>query len=440
MTYPGFLVMQYKESGEKKNSAGKMASESRFPRGWFFAAVLSACFFFYSPAANAQDCGTPVLTGHFNSSPCNLAQPTPPPGSQFATYLQNWWNGGFLMYLQKMTQQIYSYRVWQTWELGRMMDAQDINRDARIEQEKRLAAQQGVLPSDQVCIAGSSTQDQTRTAVTAAALTQGFKQDLLRRAHNAVEQPVNGSYTPPGITPASDIKARWSEFCQEFYDPNSNDGQGACNTSSAGPVANDDVNVESFLLRDTIDMNNPDEYKAAEAILINIIQPEIAETITPAVLNSPQGEEYTLRLQHLEAIRNIAADVVGSVISRRAPSPQGDSNLAGQVSAIRAKAGVPACPSSPKTAVGPCFSNTPSYNEIMLALTKERFFDPQYFASMQTNPGAVQQEQDAIDGYTTVQLQDIYKMQEQINALLAARASLKLSTDKSNSAISAAPQ
>jgi len=76
----------------------------------------------------------------------------------------------------------------------------------------------------------------------------------------------------------------------------------------------------------------------------------------------------------------------------------------------------------------------------MLALTKERFFDPQYFASMQTNSGAIQQEQDAIDGYTTVQLQDIYKMQEQINALLAARASLKLSTDKSNSAVSAAPQ
>jgi len=75
----------------------------------------------------------------------------------------------------------------------------------------------------------------------------------------------------------------------------------------------------------------------------------------------------------------------------------------------------------------------------MLALTKERFFDPVYFSSMETNPGAIQQEQDAVDGYTTVQLQDIYKMQEQINTLLAARASLKLATDQSNSETSAAP-
>lgn len=435
--------MQHQYKGVSKIRSG-------FRRPLLIAAAISALLLLHESAAQAQVCGTAYLNQQFQNQPCALAQPGNVPGVRFQAYLQNWWSGtgGMVQQLQKMTQQIYSYRVWQTWELARLMDVQDVTRDTRIEQDKRLTATEGVSPSDQVCVAGSSTLVQTKTAVTAAALTQGFKHDLLSRAHSAsgdmivaaTEPQSNGSSAPTSMLPASDLKARWTQYCQEFFDPNSNDGQNGCNGASTGPVANDDISVENFLLRDTIDMNNPDEYKAAQAILVNIVQPEVQEPLTPQVLNSPQGQEYTLRLQHLEAIRNIAADVVGSIIARRAPSSQNDSTLSAQISTIRAKAGIPACPSSPNPTSGPCFSQTPSYNEIMLALTKERFYDPQYFAAMQTNSGAIQQEQDAVDGYTTVQLQDIYKMQEQINALLAARASLKLSTQDSGAAMSAAPQ
>jgi|GEM_PF-1371898 len=71
-------------------------------------------------------------------------------------------------------------------------------------------------------------------------------------------------------------------------------------------------------------------------------------------------------------------------------------------------------------------SDAPSYNEIMLAMTQERYFDPEYFIRMANNIGALQQEQNMVSAYTALLLQDVYKLQEQINALLAARAAMKL--------------
>ncbi len=71
-------------------------------------------------------------------------------------------------------------------------------------------------------------------------------------------------------------------------------------------------------------------------------------------------------------------------------------------------------------------SDNPSYNEIMLAMTKERFLDPDYYARMQADIGALMQEQASVKAYVTMQLQDIYEIQEHINVLMAARAAMKL--------------
>lgn len=68
----------------------------------------------------------------------------------------------------------------------------------------------------------------------------------------------------------------------------------------------------------------------------------------------------------------------------------------------------------------------PSYNEIMLAMTKERFFDPRFFANIAGSVPAMQNNQGALEAYISMTLQDIGMLQEQINALIAARASLRL--------------
>lgn len=84
-------------------------------------------------------------------------------------------------------------------------------------------------------------------------------------------------------------------------------------------------------------------------------------------------------------------------------------------------------------------ADNPSYNEIMLALTKERFFDPEYFVRMNNSIGAIKQEQTAVNAYISMMSQDIYTMQERINALLAARASLGYNADPVKNAIPDTP-
>jgi len=114
----------------------------------------------------------------------------------------------------------------------------------------------------------------------------------------------------------------------------------------------------------------------------------------------------------------------GQEIPLLPPQPPG-----ANIKEIRVKAGI-----SPDEA-----SENPSYNEIMQTMTKERFMDPGYFVALQGSTGAIQQEQTALNAYITLQYQDIYKIQEQINSLLAARASLKFNSEKKSSQVQAAP-
>lgn len=98
---------------------------------------------------------------------------------------------------------------------------------------------------------------------------------------------------------------------------------------------------------------------------------------------------------------------------------------------IRHRAGVPDSEISCKNHAG-CKQQDPSYNEIMLALTKERFFDPDYYARMGGNLGQIKQEQSAVKSYISLQLQDIYQLQEQISTLLAAKAAMEYDKTRGN--------
>lgn len=91
-------------------------------------------------------------------------------------------------------------------------------------------------------------------------------------------------------------------------------------------------------------------------------------------------------------------------------------NVSSTIQDIRSKAGVD------KTEI----AEFPSYNEIMIAMTKERFFNPDYYTRMANDVGALRQEQTVVNSYIAIQLQDIYRLQEQINLMMAAKAAMKL--------------
>jgi hypothetical protein len=241
------------------------------------------------------------------------------------------------------------------------------------------------------------------------------------------------------------MRARWDEYCKEFQDPNNNNKVSVCpSPTTPGPVPNGDIKIEGFLLKDTINMSDSvlgrSEYKAAQALLKNLVQPHIQERIPPAALKTTAGQLRIIEQQHIDAVSNIAREVIASIIARRtaiAPDPGNPNSIAELVNKIRRRAQVPAAQimdGIPIPAGG-----TPSYNEMMLSLTKERFFDPEYFARMQNDVGAIKQEQAAVDAITAVQLQDIYRLQEQINAVLGARAAIKFQPLDVPGAVTASP-
>lgn len=86
------------------------------------------------------------------------------------------------------------------------------------------------------------------------------------------------------------------------------------------------------------------------------------------------------------------------------------------IAEIRERAGIPVQE----------IAHDPSYNEIMLAMTKERFFDPAFFSQMADNVPAMQRTETSLDAYIAMTLKDIESLQEQINALSAARASMRI--------------
>jgi hypothetical protein len=427
-------IVGLRSSYSGSNSCGSWNAEFRIPPGLedlTWASCSAACTPGCTPATCPNDpSGGNVGGGSGGGGDCTNIGADGNCEETIVGYLKKWWDSEFLPALKDMTAQLYSYRIFETRQLGRMMDAQDISKAARVEQEQRVTTQQSDLPHEGVCVAGSYPNAMSQSTVTATALTKGFKQDLQRRSANAIQAAPYA----PGPDPVTDQKIRWAEYCTEFQDPANNNGVSACpNPTTPGLMPNGDISIEGFLLKDTINMNNPDEYKTAMALLKNLVQPMIRKRIPEFLVNTTQGREYIIKQQHLDSIDNITRDVVSSIISRRtglAPTfPGGGKPVGEMIKDIRTKAGV-----DPAN-----ISANPSYNEIMLALTKERFFDPEYFVRMENNPGALKQEQTAINAYTTIQLQDIYRLQEQINALLAARAALKFAPDQNRSQVEQNP-
>ena len=355
-------------------------------------------------------------------------------GEAAGIYLMNWWNTEFLPALQQMTGQLYAARVDQSRQIGSLIDAQSVNRVAHLEQELQLRSKKNNLPSEMVCVAGSYSAALSQTMRLSGALTKGFKMDLMARAEGAI-----GSSSERGIS--QDQNLRWRRYCTELHNPLNNNNLGIAASCALFPlsptaVPNGDVDIEGFLLKDTINMSSPSEYATSVAILQNLVQPVIRQKIPDNTINTPVGQEAIIGMQHLESVSNVSAHTVAEILSKRAGIPAIFA-LPPLLKNIRIKAGVIDCDlAPPNTPV--CASNNPSYNEIMLAMTKERFLNPEYFIRIHDDIGAIKQEQASVNAYITLQMQDIYRMQEQINLLLAARAALKINSDIKTSNVSEA--
>ena len=397
-------------------------------------------------AAPTNGCGsgTAPLTmtfGYNNGDPCidteEILQMTNDTtywdvaGTQFIQHVNDWFDNQMVPAMKDMTAQLSASVVDQTRQMGTAMDSHNLSKNARMLQDYELTEKKRVQPNEHTCVPASSVHAQSQSLSTANALEAGFRYTGNQRTGVAPGQPG-------ATSPASDQLQRWKDFCTYFLDKDTNAGWNGCPTpGTSGTIPNGDIDIEGVMLVDTIDLGNKDQFHAMETIMQNLIQPTTLEVIPDNVVETPHGQEVVLKREHLKAVQNLAYDVVGSIISRRASIPMGGSSVATKIGEIRNRAGIDPSRVSGSGAAGAAAE--PSYNEIMLALTKERFFDPEYYARMANDTGAIEQEETSINAYTTITMQDIYKLQEQINALLAARAAMKFEREPANSREEAVP-
>ncbi|HRJ67805.1 MAG TPA: hypothetical protein PLW48_11775, partial [Alphaproteobacteria bacterium] len=554
-------------------------------------------------------------------------------GWQVVEYVRNWWNDQFRPSLQNMTAQWHASTIDQSRQLGSMMDSHNVTRQARNLQEAETEAKARLMPNEKTCSAATPPAALSHGTSVSNAVKTALTNEVTKEVNN---QPSAGT---PQETISKDINKRFETFCQYFLNTAMNDGANPCpNPTTAGEIVDGDIDVETFLFKDTIDFEEEKNRVAATSLLRNLIQPYIVPKLDPQLTQLPETQEWILKQEHLKSIRTISTDVVTAIMSRRmalpetgelgatmpAPPPPGTyggemtagggdyteflrklgyheaggvcnirerkngnflgmyqmgrqalitvgcidyttnpnaeswswtgacgssmndylRNCAAQTASIQAyhqhqynnelnsctkgrvgsttAAGTVITTSGLVSAAhlvgaacvntwmgccpGNCVSNYtascrpgpdgvprdgnrhsaefrlkalagydmgfgapggpgytmsssgsveppppprpineiiqeirrkagvpddqiaefPSYNEIMQALTQERFFDPDYYIRIANNIGALLQEQTVVNSYITLQLQDIYKLQEQINALVAARAALQL--------------
>lgn len=342
-------------------------------------------------------------------------------GQQFVNYLRDWWNNEMLPAMRDFTAQINSGIIDQTRQFGSMIDSMNQAETQRQIQKAETEAIYRNMPNDLSCTSATFTDDMTKAQYTSDAISRAMKDDLRRELMATSGTTVATSGT------GGEMKERWDEYCQYFKDPQENRGHTGCPTAAAGSIAGADINIEGFLLSDTINMDNPNEHMAAVTTLRHLIYPKPDPTVPENMVDTALGREILLRQQHKTSVRNLAAEIVSDIIARRTAI---NGTTAGTyIQPIREAAGIPAAE----------ISMNPSYNEIMLAMTKERFMDPEYFVRLGNTMGAIKQEQTMLDAYIALQLQDIYEMQEKINALMVAKAAMKLNEGGGRNLSTSAP-
>ena len=341
-------------------------------------------------------------------------------GDQSVNHWKNQWNTEMEPDFKNLTAQWHTGIIDQSRTQGSLTDAQQQVDYQRETQEREMEDRVDMEPSELTCAVSSHTPSLSAAGHLSRQITRGMGDKVLKTG-------LNTAGTPAAKGPVTDNAYRFDIFRKHFCDSNTNKGAIPC---IAGPskIIDADVSIENFLLRDTINMDDDTVRLGIDALTRNLIQSDVAQPLPESALGSPASREILLNRRDLQNLKDITASVIGGIVGRRTSVP-GTTLATGTIREIREKAGVDPAQ----------ISDRPSYNEIMLALTKERFFDPEYFIRLNQKEGAIKQEQAAVDILTGVVLQNIYQLQEQMNALLAARSSMKFNSYTFDTMIEEAP-
>ena len=329
--------------------------------------------------------------------------------------IKPWYNGvtGFQAAIKDMTEQINVAIVDQSRAIGSFIDAVNQVKTQNIIQRKEKEAIERLKPSENACTMATITSGVQKSLQTGRVIKDAMNVQAAARALN-----LPGSGTENG--PDAYANIRWRNYCTIFADATDNAGYNGCG-GATGAIPGADINVERFLFRDTIDMTNPNERVAADTILTNLVDFKPLPPL-PANEDTEVLRKMKITRDHYAALKQPLINVVAGIIGRRVGIPEVELELGlGQaVKDIRVQAGIPLAETT----------TSPSYNEMMLARTKEYFFNVDKILKTGADIGEVRQELVVNESLISMLLYDIRELEEQLNSVLMVQASIKLNGEE----------
>lgn len=287
---------------------------------------------------------------------------------------------------QDMTAQLHAGLNDQTRQMSSMFDTSNLTDIARSIQRQEDRAKKQYTATEQGCRFDTAATYRAQAARTTAAY-----QDLMDKEVTNLGTNKSGSLGAGG--PDELLQERWSRYENAFCDPNSNGSNAVC--GGAMPDANANITPSRTIFgQETIDMTNPNNYLAANEIMLNLTGFEPPRPVMS--IASAEGRQERQRVRGYLAQANVATALVASVIAERLPGEE-----APEIAAIRSSVGV----GTP--------SDRPSEREIRQSAI-EQFWDPNYYINLIDNPSVVAREETFLHAYNLMLLYKLIEKTEKI--------------------------
>ena len=329
-------------------------------------------------------------------------------------YLNCWWNREFKGAMEDLTEHISIQILEHSRILGTFIDSQNTNKALMTLQAEMLEAGRRYRPSDLVCVAGTGALGLTRANMASRAMSLAMDKDLAARTTNVLGSPgAKGT--------ADDARQIWEEYEEEFCDPFMNMARSGA-TCNANTWRNGDILVGMSLIgNDTI--NDKDELRAVTALIRNLMSRGVPDPFPERVLEGHDGKETYLERRAGIAKRQVALHEATEMAGRRMPGTR----TGPWIKALMDQAGVPDGTFVISGRTQNHVSVNPSYHEMMGAITKYRFGDPEYFVRLSEDPEMAARDRVSNMAYKLMTLRERYEMLEQFALILALQVSARYS-------------
>lgn len=353
---------------------------------------------------------TPFWTTDFATATTDMAKRIKEFTDEIRDVLADWWNDNMLPSMKLATSELATARPDQSMIRGNFVEAasqvktQMKFQEKTVEQERRLRLSDHMCPVATAAPALAENERMSRAVATALSM-----EDSPRRRGQQGSVSANGR--------GGERQAQWKTYRDTFCDPDENNGNAGCATK--GLLAGQDTDVNSLLWgeKQTIDFATggvgTDNKLVADTAIQNMLSPVTPEPLPPAALATPEGRREMMRRRSLEARQRTAYNAMARILGTRTGGVARPEAAAVRMAALN--------PSDPSVV-----SSNPSYKELMDAMVRDRYRQPDYLIKLVDEPEAIIREQGNIKSLQLQQMNEIYKRMEELLVLKAAELGQEL--------------